>query len=64
MDLISSEILHSLSTVPGLLSIYNDTKYAHRDTNKIVDLIKVVAIHLDDQTMEISDCIHEARVKL
>jgi predicted nucleic acid-binding protein len=64
MYIVSHKMRHSLCKIVGLLNIYNDTKYSRTESSRIVDLIRELAINLDDHTREITDCIHEARVKL
>jgi predicted transcriptional regulator len=64
MFMVSHKMRHSLCNISGLLNEYNDTKHSHIESSKIVELIKDLTLTLDCQTREVTDCIHEAKMKL
>ena len=64
MFIVSHKIRHSLSNIMGLLDIYDYSKSSQEESEKIIALIKESAGYLDIYTEEITNFIHNQKMKV
>ena len=64
MFIVSHKMRHSLTNIMGLLDIYDYSKSSQEESEKIIVLIKESAGSLDIYTEEITNFIHDQKMKV